>query len=45
MGAVQVRIETAVIIDVEDTLIFAGGTRIPDVLDGLARAVYAPNSL
>lgn len=33
------------IIDVEDTLIFAGGTRIPDVLDGLARAVYAPNSL
>ena len=33
------------IIDVEDTLIFAGGTRIPDVLDGLARAVYAPDSL
>ena len=33
------------IIDVEDTLIFAGGTRIPDVLDGLARAIYAPNSL
>ncbi len=33
------------IIDVEDTLIFAGGTRIPDVLDGLARAIYAPDSL
>lgn len=33
------------IVDVEDTLIFAGGTRIPDVLDGLARAIYAPNSL
>lgn len=33
------------IIDAEDTLIFAGGTRIPDVLDGLARALYAPDSL
>lgn len=33
------------IIDVEDSIIFAGGTRIPDVLDGLARAVYAPDSL
>jgi len=33
------------IIDVEDTVLFAGGTRIPDVLDGLARAVYAPDSL
>lgn len=33
------------IIDVEDSLIFAGGTRIPDVLDGLARAIYAPDSL
>lgn len=33
------------IIDVEDRLLFAGGTRIPDVLDGLARAVYAPDSL
>lgn len=33
------------IIDVEDTLIFAGGTRIPDVLDGLARAIYSPDSL
>lgn len=33
------------IVDVDDNLIFAGGTRIPDVLDGLARAIYAPNSL
>lgn len=33
------------IIDVDDTMIFAGGTRIPDVLDGLARALYAPDSL
>lgn len=33
------------IIDIEDTIIFAGGTRIPDVLDGLARAIYAPDSL
>lgn len=33
------------IIDVPDTMIFAGGTRIPDILDGLARAIYAPDSL
>jgi len=33
------------IIDVDDSLLFAGGTRIPDVLDGLARAIYAPDSL
>lgn len=33
------------IIDVDDSLLFAGGTRIPDVIDGLARAIYAPDSL
>ena len=33
------------IIDVDDTVLFAGGTRIPDVIDGLARAIYAPDSL
>ena len=33
------------IIDVDDKIIFAGGTRTPDVIDGLARAVYAPDSL
>lgn len=33
------------IIDVDDSVLFAGGTRIPDVIDGLARAVYAPDSL
>lgn len=33
------------IIDIEDTAVFAGGTRIPDVIDGLARAIYAPESL
>ncbi|MBO1900642.1 ABC transporter substrate-binding protein [Leucobacter weissii] len=33
------------IVDVDDSLLFAGGTRIPDVIDGLARAVYAPDSL
>lgn len=33
------------IIDVDDTVLFAGGTRIPDVIDGLARALYAPDSL
>ncbi|MGO1539230.1 MAG: heme/hemin ABC transporter substrate-binding protein [Leucobacter sp.] len=33
------------IVDVADTEIFAGGTRIPDVVDGLARAIYAPDSL
>jgi iron complex transport system substrate-binding protein len=33
------------IIDIDDTKLFAGGTRIPDVLDALARAIYAPDSL
>lgn len=33
------------IIDVDDSVLFAGGTRFPDVIDGLARAVYAPDSL
>lgn len=33
------------IIDIDDTVLFAGGTRIPDVIDGLARALYAPDSL
>lgn len=33
------------IIDADDSLVFAGGTRIPDVIDGLARALYAPDSL
>ena len=33
------------IIDVDDSLLFAGGTRLPDIIDGLARAVYAPDSL
>lgn len=33
------------IIEVDDMLLFAGGTRIPDVLDGVARAIYAPQSL
>lgn len=33
------------IIDVDDGVLFAGGTRIPDVIDGLARAIYAPDSL
>ncbi|WP_353115337.1 ABC transporter substrate-binding protein [Microbacterium sp.] len=33
------------IIDAADTEIFAGGTRIPDIMDGLARALYAPASL
>lgn len=33
------------IVDVDDAVLFAGGTRIPDVIDGLARAVYAPESL
>ena len=33
------------IIDVDDTLVLAGGTRTADVLDGLARALYAPDSL
>ncbi|WP_449277117.1 heme/hemin ABC transporter substrate-binding protein [Leucobacter sp. GX24907] len=33
------------IIDVDDSALFAGGTRFPDVIDGLARAIYAPDSL
>ena len=33
------------IIDVDDAVLFAGGTRLPDVIDGLARAVYFPDSL
>lgn len=33
------------IIDVQDSLVLAGGTRTADVLDGLARALYAPESL
>lgn len=33
------------IVDVDDRVLFAGGLRIPDVLDGLARAIYAPDSL
>ena len=33
------------IIDIDDSVLFAGGTRIPDVIDGLARAIYAPDSL
>ncbi|MEJ1089270.1 ABC transporter substrate-binding protein [Microbacterium sp. Mu-80] len=33
------------IVDAPDTEIFAGGTRIPDIMDGLARALYAPDSL
>lgn len=33
------------IIDAEDTEIFAAGTLIPDIMDGLARALYAPQSL
>lgn len=33
------------IIDVDDNVLFAGGTRLPDVIDGLARAIYAPDSL
>lgn len=33
------------IVDVPDTDLFTGGARIPDILDGLARALYAPDSL
>lgn len=33
------------IIDIDDVILFAGGTRIPDIIDGLARAIYAPDSL
>ncbi len=33
------------IIDIDDAKIFASGPRIPDVIDALARAIYAPDSL
>jgi iron complex transport system substrate-binding protein len=33
------------IIDVDDTSLFTGGMRVPDILDGLARAFYAPDTL
>ena len=33
------------IVDAEDTEIFAAGTLLPDIMDGLARALYAPQSL
>lgn len=33
------------IVDIDDTLVLGNGTRVPDVLDGLARAFYAPDSL
>lgn len=33
------------IIDIDDGKLFASGTRIPDVIDALARAIYAPDSL
>lgn len=33
------------IIDVDDGVLFSGSIRIPDIIDGLARAVYAPDSL
>lgn len=33
------------IIDIDDSKLFASATRIPDVIDALARAVYAPESL
>lgn len=33
------------IIDIDDSVLFAGGTRIPDIIDGLARAIYAPDSV
>ncbi len=32
-------------ITVDDEVLFAGGIRTPDVIDGLARAIYAPDSL
>lgn len=32
-------------ITVDDEVLFAGGIRTPDVIDALARAIYAPNSL
>lgn len=33
------------IIDIDDAALFASGTRTPDVIDALARAIYAPDSL
>ncbi|KAM9863182.1 hemin ABC transporter substrate-binding protein [Leucobacter sp. BZR 635] len=33
------------IIDIDDSLLFASGGRTPDVIDALARAIYAPDSL
>ncbi|MBP6685627.1 MAG: ABC transporter substrate-binding protein, partial [Leucobacter sp.] len=33
------------IIDIDDTLLFASAGRTPDVIDALARAIYAPDSL
>lgn len=33
------------IVDIDDGKLFASGTRIPDVIDALARAIYAPDSL
>ncbi|MGO3148215.1 MAG: heme/hemin ABC transporter substrate-binding protein [Leucobacter sp.] len=33
------------IIDIDDAKLFASGPRIPDVVDALARAIYAPDSL
>lgn len=33
------------IINIDDTLLFAGGTRTPDVLDGLARVLYTDQDL
>lgn len=33
------------IIDIDDTQLFASGTRTPDIIDALARAIYAPDSL
>lgn len=33
------------ILDIDDTLLFAGATRTPDVLDGLARAFYTAPTL
>lgn len=33
------------VIDINDTSLFVGASRVPYVLDALARALYAPNSL
>lgn len=33
------------IVDIDDGKLFASGTRIPDIIDALARAIYAPDSL